>query len=305
VDKEVADYIQKEIPNYALPWNWTDQPKKISQGNWYWSIYYHVTSPDWIIALHVFFVLIPLVWAAGLFTRITGVLTWIAAMSYVQRASNTVFGLDTMMMITLTYLNIGPAGATLSLDRWLEKRRALRSGERIPEVQPSYTANFALRMTQVHFCIIYLATGTSKLLGSTWWAGTSLNLVLLNASFAPMDQLPYYKLMKFLASHRVLWELVMTSAIAYTLLLEIAFPFLIWVPRCRWLMICGSVLLHTGIGLMMGLVTFSLMMMIMVLSFVPPEVIRRFISQVEEAVTTVRPRKQEPQAKLGKLVLSR
>ena len=39
---------------------------------------------------------------------------------------------------------------------------------------------------QVHFCIIYLVSGSSKLLGAAWWNGTALWLCLANYNFAPM-----------------------------------------------------------------------------------------------------------------------
>ncbi|MFO0842909.1 MAG: hypothetical protein U0797_11015 [Gemmataceae bacterium] len=306
LNQSVADYIQKELPVYALPWNWTDGPAEIAQGSWYWSVFYHVHSPGWIVAFHVLFLVAPLMFAAGLLTRVFGVITWIGAMSYCQRAANTVFGLDTMMMIALAYLNLGPCGARYSLDSWLARRRAARRGEPAPEVAPSYAANFAIRLTQIHFCVIYLATGTSKLLGATWWAGTSLNLVLLNSAFAPLDQAPYYQLMKWLAGSRLVWEVAMTATIVYTLALEIAFPFLVWNVRLRWLMICCSVLLHTGIGLCMGLVSFSLMMMVMVLSFVPPETVRSILGWLASVGTAlVAPNPTAAVEKPRKLVLTR
>lgn len=306
VSKDVADYVNKEIPVYSLTLDWGDQLKEVGRGNYYWSLFFHVTSPGWIVALHVYFLACMLLFALGLFTRLTGAFTWLAAMSYVQRASTTVFGLDTMMMIVLLYLQIAPAGATLSLDRLIQKWRARRRGEEPPEVRPSAAANFAIRLIQVHFCIVYLATGTSKLLGTTWWSGTALNLVLLNYSFAPMDQAPYFNLMKFLASHRLLWEVFVSGGILYTLLLEISFPFLVWNKSTRWVMVCGSVLLHTGIGLSMGLSSFSLMMMIMVLSFFPPEVIHRTCGRVEAGFARLfagRPRLGG--VKTGELVMSR
>jgi hypothetical protein len=306
VSQEVADYIVKEIPVYSLTLDWGDNLQEVARGNYYWSVFFHVTSPRWIVGLHVFFLACMLLFGLGLFTRLTGAITWLAAMSYVQRASTTVFGLDTMMMIVLLYLQIAPAGATLSLDRLLQKWRARRRGEEPPEVRPSVTANFAIRLTQVHFCMIYLATGSSKLLGTTWWSGTALNLVLLNYSFAPMDNAAYFKLMKFLASHRLLWEVFVSGGIVYTLLVEISFPFLVWHKSTRWLMICCSVLLHTGIGLSMGLSSFSLMMMIMVLSFFPPEVVHRMCDGVERTFGRLfAGRSRVGGAKAGELVMSR
>src|SRR5256885_2078761 len=61
----------------------------------------------------------------------------------------------------------------------------------------------------------------------------------------------------------------MTVGTYGTLALEISFPFLIWRPNLRWFMICCSVLMHTGIGVIMGLTTFSLMMLCLLLAFLP------------------------------------
>jgi hypothetical protein len=44
-------------------------------------------------------------------------------------------------------------------------------------------------------------------------------------------------------------------------------------------MICGSIMLHTGIGLLMGLTTFSLCMITMVLAFVPAAFIKNLIDR--------------------------
>ena len=67
-------------------------------------------------------------------------------------------------------------------------------------------------------------------------------------------------------------------------LLEIGFPFLVWDRRLRWFMICGSITMHTFIALFMGLTTFSLMMMIMVLAFIPPETARLGVARLQDRV---------------------
>lgn len=283
LDHDVATYMIRDIEQQRPTLGWDVRWETHDRGNYFWSPFFHVTSAKYIIALHVFFLAAMLLLAAGVATRWTAAISWLAAVSYVQRASSTVFGLDTMMMITLLYLMIGPSGAALSVDRLWQVWRAKKRGEAPPPLEPSVLANFTIRLFQVHFCIIYLAGGTSKLLGSTWWSGTALNLVLLNASFAPMDWAPYYRLMKFLATSRWMWELFVTGGIIFTLVIEIGFPFLVWDRRWRWLMICGSVLLHTGIAICMGLTTFSLMMIIMVSSFVPPEVVRAQVERIKEA----------------------
>ncbi len=240
----------------------------------------------------------------GLWTRYTTVFSWLGAMCYVQRATITVYGLDSMMMIVLCYLMIGPSGAMLSVDRWLQVRRARKRGLPVPEVQPSVRANFAIRLFQVHFCFIYLAAGTSKLLGPTWWSATSLNIVMLNPEFSPLHWAPYYYFLKFLAGHRWMWEIFMGVQIVGTLLLEIGFPFLVWYPRWRWAMICGSVGLHTGIAMFMGLTTFSVVMVCMVSSFIPAEVMRDMLTRMSEQLSRLFTRQTATDAEAGKLVLT-
>lgn len=306
MNEQLADEVLRKVDRYALSMDWEDRYTKIGQGNWFWSIYYHVTSPGWIVAIHVFFLVVTLLFTVGFATRITGALSWIGAMSYVQRSTDTVFGLDTMMMILLLYLMVGPSGATLSVDRWIQKWRARRQGLPIPPVEPSYSANFAIRLMQVHFCVIYLASGATKLLGSTWWSGTSLNYIMLNPMFAPMKNPIYLFVMKSLASTRWVWETAMSVSILFSVMTEIGFPFLVWDRRWRWAAICASIMLHTGIAIFMGLTTFSLMMIIFVCCFVPPDVIAKFVTAVQarlERLLNTNGAKVSPRE--GELVLSR
>jgi hypothetical protein len=280
-NRSTANWIRLEQPAYAPRSDWNDQAfVEVDKGHYFWSPFYNIEGHGWIVALHVIFLLAMLMFALGLLTRYTGLVTWVGAMAYVQRASITVFGMDTMMMILLCYLVIGPSGATFSLDRWWQQWWDRRAGRPIAPVEKSVLANFVIRLIQVHFCIIYLAGGTSKLLGATWWNGTALNLVMLNYSFAPLYFPPYRATLDFLAHHRWLWEMAASGGVIFTLFVELGFPFLVWDRRWRPVMVCGSILLHTGIGIFMGLVAFSLFMLIMVLSFVPPEVVRSVLAKL-------------------------
>jgi vitamin K-dependent gamma-carboxylase-like protein len=186
--------------------------------------------------------------------------------------------MDTMTNIGLFYLMFAPCGAALSLDRWLQVRRERqRLGDKyVPQPpQPRVSATFATRLLQINFCLIYFAAGTSKLMGTSWWNGTAPNGFLLNYSFAPFDVPAYVTFLEWLVKHRFLWELFGAVGVVGTLFLELGFSFLVWNRHTRWLMVCGAVLFHTLIALLMGLVTFSLMMLVLVLAFVPPEAVRQ------------------------------
>src|SRR4051794_11294853 len=49
VNHETAGHIIRDIKVYGVGNGWDDNVKEIGQGNYYWSIYYHVTDPIWIV----------------------------------------------------------------------------------------------------------------------------------------------------------------------------------------------------------------------------------------------------------------
>jgi hypothetical protein len=168
------------------------------------------------------------------------------------------------------------------VDRLIAWWRARREGKTLPPPEPSVMANLALRLIQIHFCIIYLASGLSKLQGTSWWNGNALWGTMANPEFNPVHLRWYQDYLVFLCKHRWLWEMVTTGGVAYTLALEIGLPFLIWNRRLRWVMILAAVLLHVGIAFTMGLMTFGMMMLSMLASFLPPEAIHRVVATVQE-----------------------
>jgi hypothetical protein len=290
LDRESMRFIRQRMEADLPADDWSDARAMASQNgaefsraqhhvkvHFIWSIWFHISDPRWIWTVHGLVIGVTVLFALGLWTRMTAPLVWAASLCYTHRAITNVFGMDTMLNILLLYLMIGPCGACLSLDRLIEKWRARRRGEPEPPVQPSASANFAIRMLQIHFCFIYLSSGFSKLAGNTWWSGTALEGTFLNYTFAPMDVPAFMAGLTWLARHRWLWSAFMTFGVVFTFWTEIGLPFLIWDRRWKWFMICCAVLLHTGIGLFMGLVMFSVLMIVLVFSFAPPEHVEGFL----------------------------
>jgi hypothetical protein len=257
-----AEYYQK----------WGLDPRAAPvKGYHIWSIWFHVTDRTWMAVVHGGALVIFLLFLVGFCSRITSVLAWLAALSYIHRAPNVLFGADTVMNVALFYLMLGPSGAALSVDRLLQRWWLARQGKAQAPPQPSAGANFVLRLFQIHFCFIYAASGLSKLQGSLWWNGSALWYTVVNPEFAPVGWARYLDLLTFLTGHRWLWETVFEGITFFTLALEISFPLLVWSRSWRWLVIAGAVLLHTGISLTMGLATFGLLMLSMLLAFIPAE----------------------------------
>ncbi|MSR31949.1 MAG: hypothetical protein EXR99_10635 [Gemmataceae bacterium] len=286
VDVETINYIRQDSPILVQPASWKGLPYEVGKTVPLVSVYFHLSSPALIWTFHLGFLACTLCMAVGWQSRFFTLLSWFGALCYVQRAPSVLFGMDAMIMILLFYMALAPSGMSFSLDRWLEKRRKKAAGDPHWNAPPEklVSANFILRLIQIHFCIIYFAAAGSKLLGSAWWNGTALWGVMANYSFNPMNIPAYTAFLTFLAQHRLLWEVTMTAGCIFTLFIESSFSFLVWNRKMKWFMIGCAVLFHTGIGLIMGLVTFSLCMLTFLIAFIPSETIASVWGEKEKAL---------------------
>jgi hypothetical protein len=263
----------QRFDDYRARWG-VDSRIVMAKGRPVWSIWFHVTDPFWMSVVHGGIVVCSFLFLIGCGTRVTSALTWFGALSFIHRSPPSLFGADTMMAVLLLYLMIGPSGAALSVDRLIARWWAKRQGLQLPTLTPSVSANLALRLIQVHVCIIYVAAGLAKLQGTTWWTGIAPWGTLANYEYAPMQVPLYVSFLHWLAQSRWFFEAMMTVGALGTLTFEIGYPFLIWRPAFRKLWLWIAVLLHAGIGMFMGLRTFSLLMLAFNLAFVSPETIR-------------------------------
>jgi hypothetical protein len=275
---------REQLTDYVEYWN--NDPRKLHhQGQRLVSVWFHVTDPGQMAAVHGTVLVIILLFTLGVCTRVTGVLTWVAAVGYIHRTNQILFGMDTMMNILLAYLVVGNSGAALSVDRAVARYRAARASlarcGRIDEATrafldrapPSSGANLGVRLIQVHFCFIYLAAGLSKLKGPGWWSGFAFWDVMVNPEFTLMRYEWFEQLVRWGASSKPVYHTATALGVWFTWGLEISFPFLVW-TRLRPLYVWMGVLLHAGIGVLMGLNLFELLMLVMLLVFLPPGVIR-------------------------------
>jgi hypothetical protein len=229
----------------------------------------------------------------GLWTRVTSFLSLCVVISFANRVPAALFGLDQINLMLTLYLTIGPSGEALSLDRWLARRRL---GSNLPPPASSASANLALRLIQVHMCVIYFFAGVSKLQGPSWWSGEAMWRAFANLEYQSID-------MTWLASHPWLVNL-MTHV---SLLWEISFCVLIWKPLWRPIVLAGAVALHVGIGAFLGMWTFGLVMLIGCASFLPVEEVRRLLarrspeqSAVSEAADSVPPPPRRSSERAGR-----
>jgi len=235
---------------------------------WGQSVWYHVQNETAASLIYWYLIAAAVCLTAGFFSRTANLLVLVGHLSFVHRSYVAWFGMDSILAMILLYLLIGPSGATFSVDRILRRRRERRSGHEPSGVTSFWQANFSVRMIQIHMCIIYLCSGLAKLQGETWWDGTAVLRSLMGYELAPVD-------LRWLGNFSdPALEWFSSLSVAATLVFEIGFVFLIWNRSLRPLILATAVMLHLGIGVLMGLVGFGAIMLTGCISFIAPEAIR-------------------------------
>ena len=226
-------------------WRMNDQP-------WHWSWYFASELPGGVQLLATVSLVSAIALTLGLLTPLSAVLALAGYLSAVNRAPLNSFGFDDAIGLLLVPLAIGPAGARLSLDR-LFWPKCYRN-------DPSVRATVALRLIQVHLCVVYFFSGTGKLLGASWWEGTAIWGAIANSQYRTLD-------LTFLAWH----PLVVNTLTLGTLFWEITYAAIIWPRLTRPLVLAMAVPVHLGIGLAMGMMEFGLAMLVANMAFLPPD----------------------------------
>jgi uncharacterized membrane protein YphA (DoxX/SURF4 family) len=247
-------------------WLTADTVQLLNQGpdgrGYAWSHLFWVESPAVIWILHIAALIVFGLLTVGLFTRVTSILAFVITLSYCHRITGSWFGLDQINAFIATYLMLGSSGAVYSVDRWLAARR----GELRP-VEPTVGTNIAVRLLQVHMCIIYLFGGIGKMRGENWWDGSATWLALASLEYQSLD-------MTWLVRHR--WLLALLTHV--TVFWETFYCFLIWPKLTRPICLLLAVFVHGGIALFLGMKTFGLAMLIGNLAFIYPETVHGVVT---------------------------
>jgi hypothetical protein len=235
-----------------------------------WSLFYWI-GPTWLLwTVHILALAVFAMLFVGLFSRITSVLAFLLAVSYAHRVTpGAFFGLDKTNCMLAMYLMIGPCGARYSMDRLWRLKRGDNADP--PE---NASANLALRLLQIHLCIVYLFSGMAKLEGATWRLGTALWWSAANYEYQSID-------LTWLAN----WPLLTALLTHVTVFWELYYCALVWNRFTRPIALWLAVLVHGGIAIFMGMITFGVAMIIANLAFLKPETVRRWFDPVANRVS--------------------
>jgi predicted DCC family thiol-disulfide oxidoreductase YuxK len=234
--------------------------------DWIQSVFFYFTAPWQWIAFHVLFLICCAALMLGWRTSWVKWIVLIGHISYAYRNPIIAYGVDKILACLLLILCVAPIGRAISLDRVRAVRAAKRKN--LAAAPPPYASPWAgacIRLMQIQMAAVFFYSAVGKLRGDDWWDGDAIWVV-----FTTGDH--YNRLvLDLLASH---YWLVNVGTYG-TILIEIAFPFLIWQRRTRPYFLVLALLLHLQFAVLMGLFYFSFAMAMGHTSFVRPEWLAR------------------------------
>ncbi len=219
-----------------------------------WSHLGWFESSTTLMIAHVAGLVVMAMFTIGLWTRWTAIATAFLVISYANRATGALFGLDQINAFLCIYLAIGNCGGAWSLDQQRRKKQESRAGE-----GGDPWTNIATRLIQVHMCIVYLFAAIGKLQGDTWFNGEAIWGALASYEYQTLD-------MTWLSGHMTLVAILTLGTLAW----ELVYAALVWPKLTRPIVLLLAIPMHLGIGLCMGMMPFALIMLAGNLAFIEP-----------------------------------
>jgi predicted DCC family thiol-disulfide oxidoreductase YuxK len=233
---------------------------------WTQSVFFYFTAPWQWAAFHALFLFCCAAFMLGWRTSWVKWIVLIGQISFAYRNPILVYGVDKILISLLFILCLAPIGRAISLDR----SRAVRAAKRgkLEATLPRYNSPWAgacTRLMQIQMAVLFVYSALEKIRGDRWWNGDAIWSVFIHIDYYSRFVLDLF------ASHY--W--LVNVATYLTILIEIAFPFLIWQQRTRPYLLAAAIFLHLQFATLMGMPYFSFVMVMGHMSFVRPEWLTR------------------------------
>lgn len=220
----------------------------IAPGTYHLSYLHWANTPTRLWALHAMGLLVIASFVLGLWTRVTSIGALIVVLAYVHRGPLLTGQFEPVLTMLLAYLCLAPTGSYWSLDAW-------RAGN--PAVPPSWTANVAVRLIQVHLAGFSVLTGLNMLAADAWWAGEAMWWLAARSETRLVD-----------VSNWIPNMLVINAWTHVTVAYLLVFGILIWNRLARPILLILGVPIWIGLALTSGLVAWCVAMCVASLAFV-------------------------------------
>lgn len=204
--------------------------------------------------------------SAGIVSRLSSLLLAVScACALSLLGGNFVHHHTQMMMLAAALLAVSPCGRSFSVDRWLAARRARLAGTTIPAESGYLWGQYLLRLL---VSSVYL-WGLQSKANPAFVSGARIEQLYMH--FYGTSDLPggaFHATAVFIS-----W---------FTIVTELALGVGLWFPRFHRILIPVGVVFHLLLYYLLPVYTFSALMLLLYLAFVPPETVHRVIDdQVE------------------------
>ena len=181
----------------------------------------------------------------GFLSRFSAFMCWLMQVIVFNSTHLTSYGFDAVLLSMLFYTMIFPAGKYFSFDNILRAKK--------PQADTSMIF-FYQKIIQLHVCIIYFVNGVSKM-GHNWQDGSGI--------WDAVNQPQFQSFLTPFWQSILLIEHVPALVTWSTIIVEIAYPFLVWVRGVNTLLLILIILLHAFIAVVFGLWQFAFLMIIL------------------------------------------
>jgi predicted DCC family thiol-disulfide oxidoreductase YuxK len=219
------------------------------------SLYHLDSSPVYFNIIFHLGIISTVAFLIGYKGRIASILTFIFTWSLLMKNSVISDGGDNIIRLLLLYLLFSCNTAYFSVDAYLKQsrisKRSLNQSSSINAFSlRNLIHNLAILACLVQVCMLYFTSGLHKAMGELWQSGTALYYILQVEEYTH----PFFR--DLILSSDFL--LVFGSYAA--IVVQIAFPFLLANRWTKYAAMLGVIGLHTGIAVVMGLFSFSFIM---------------------------------------------
>ncbi|HEX4924146.1 MAG TPA: HTTM domain-containing protein [Bdellovibrionales bacterium] len=214
-----------------------EKARRLFDGVYHTPLFWFPVDPVMVQALHGLLLLLLLLLALGVWPRLMAAGALYLHVLFEHRNFLVMYGFDKVAAAWLFYLMLMRSDSHFS-------PRASRQFKSSDLLTPA-----AVRMAQIHLCVIYAYSGLEKFRGNSWWSGEALWSIVANGIVSPFD-------LSFVAHAPWLIYLGTYS----TLLWEAYFPLAIWIPYLRRPWLVFGVVFHVMTAVMMNLVFFASIM---------------------------------------------
>jgi uncharacterized membrane protein YphA (DoxX/SURF4 family) len=200
----------------------------------------------------------------GFKTRLSAILCFVLLVSLQARNHAILNSGDTILRCMLFVLMFAPAHVKYSLDAWKMRLIKKNYSTQIPIL--------SVRLLQLQFTVVYLATTLYKLKGYDWVDGTAVYYTSRLLNFQRFA-------LPFVFDHLAFVKFFTWSALT----IEFAMGTLVWIKEFRLGVLAAGILLHLGIEISMDIGLFEWIMISAYVLFLTPSDLRLFKRIVQKS----------------------